>query len=363
MIYYSDPKYNFIEYFNNETGFLLRSNILENGVETAQEPVMRSYPELIDIGIMGTCLAAKKGFCKKAGVDCYQDALVRHRPNMSFLQYSSIISQVKGKTFQVSLGGTGDPNKHESFQAILELSRENCIVPNLTTSGWLMSANEISLMRKYCGAVAVSFYTRLDSSENETNPITIKAISDLLAAGCQTNIHYVLSLQTINEAIYRLENDLFPHGINAVVFLLYKPVGQANRANILSVNNASYQNLMELIRKSNFDFRIGFDTCQSVALKKLLPSIHNDCIDFCEASRFSMYVDCDMLAYPCSFGHDNKKYVVDLKCHTLKEAWNSNEFNMFRRKQYCRADCEESCFRCGYEYDQSMCLTKSTVNR
>lgn len=40
-----------------------------------------------------------------------------------------------------------------------------------------------------------------------------------------TNIHYVVSKDTINEAITRLEKDLFPKGVNAVVFILYKPVG------------------------------------------------------------------------------------------------------------------------------------------
>lgn len=72
MILYKDKNYNFIEYFNELNGFLLRSNVLKNGVETDVVPFRRSYPELIDVGIMGTCTACDKGICKAAGIDCYQ---------------------------------------------------------------------------------------------------------------------------------------------------------------------------------------------------------------------------------------------------------------------------------------------------
>ena len=54
---------------------------------------------------------------------------------------------------------------------------------------------------------------------------TLKAISFLLEAGVKTNIHYVLMKDSIKEAIELLEGDKFPKGINAVVFLLHKPVG------------------------------------------------------------------------------------------------------------------------------------------
>ena len=64
MIYYKDKTYNFIEYFDETTGFLARSNILDNGIETDLEPTMRSFPELLDIGIMGHCSACSAGLCR-----------------------------------------------------------------------------------------------------------------------------------------------------------------------------------------------------------------------------------------------------------------------------------------------------------
>jgi len=99
---------------------------------------MRSFPELLDIGIMGHCDACCAGVCRSAGVDCYQNAAVRRRSNMTAQAYSKLIQQCKGKAFQVALGGAGDPNKHEEFEEILKLTRENLLVPNLTTSGFAL---------------------------------------------------------------------------------------------------------------------------------------------------------------------------------------------------------------------------------
>ena len=47
-------KNNFIKFFDTDTGFYMRTGILdENGRDTGIDPFMASFPELIDIGIMG----------------------------------------------------------------------------------------------------------------------------------------------------------------------------------------------------------------------------------------------------------------------------------------------------------------------
>lgn len=188
MIYYKDKRYKFVEFFNENNGTLVRSNILSNGVETDEIPVMRSFPELLDIGIMGTCLASKHGICLASGVDCYQSGTIKRRPNMTFDNFLKILEECTSRTFQIALGGTGDPNKHEKFEAILRASAEYKVIPNLTTSGFEITTEEISLISKFCGAVAVSYYSRLDDHNNETNPMTIAAIKKLISAGCTTNI-------------------------------------------------------------------------------------------------------------------------------------------------------------------------------
>lgn len=51
---YHDAKHNFNEIFDTRTGMYVRSGILdENGKDTNVDPFMRSFPGLIDVGIMG----------------------------------------------------------------------------------------------------------------------------------------------------------------------------------------------------------------------------------------------------------------------------------------------------------------------
>ena len=164
MIFYKDEQYRFYEIFNEENGTLIRSDI--NGID----PVCRSFPELLDVGIMGHCINGH--YCKMAGIDCYQKGASLKTPHMTIADFAFIAKQAAGKTFQIALGGAGDPNKHPDFQQILKICRHYRIVPNLTTSGWEIIDNEIQAIKNYCGAVAVSWYSRLiDGIESNTATI------------------------------------------------------------------------------------------------------------------------------------------------------------------------------------------------
>lgn len=89
MIFYRDEKYKFNEFFNEENGFLIRTNILNNEeIETCNKAIMRSFPELMDIGIMGKCHVYKQ-YCKKFGIECYQ---VKDSLDMSIELYKKIIN-------------------------------------------------------------------------------------------------------------------------------------------------------------------------------------------------------------------------------------------------------------------------------
>lgn len=330
MKLYKDPVYNFIEIFNEKNGLLIRSNILDNqGNETKKEPLIRSFPELIDIGIMGRC-HVNQIYCKKFGVDCYQANNVYD--DMSYEDYKMIINQCKNRTFQVALGGRGDPNKHKNFAEILEYTYNNGIVPNLTTSGIDMSDVEIELMKKYCGAVAISMYSKVINDNgkfSESNPKTIEAINKLINANIITNIHYVISNDTIDDIIVRLERNIFPNQINAIIFLLYKPVGNAKEEKIININDKKFKKFMEILNSKKFNFKIGFDTCFSPIIISSLKDVNAKTIDFCEAAKFSCYISPNMIMYPCSF-IQKKEYGVDLKMTTIQNAWCSTKFKEFK---------------------------------
>ena len=226
-----DNKYHFMTAFDTETGAYVRSGIIDdNGNDTGVDPFMASFPHLIDVGVMGHCTHGKTGLCVKAGIGCYQSGLTVEQPNMGVDDFKWIAEQCKGKCNQLALGGRGDPDQHEKFEELLKISRDNNLVPNFTTSGYGMTEEIAALCKKYCGAVAVSWYR---------SEYTLKAIKLLLEAGVKTNIHYVVGNNSIDEAIERLKNNDFPKGINAVIFLLHKPVGLGTSENVLDVDNLS----------------------------------------------------------------------------------------------------------------------------
>lgn len=336
MIIYKDEVFDFYEIFNESNGTLFRSDI--NGIN----PVMRSFPELLDVGIMGHCNSGE--YCRRAGIDCYQKGVTVNTPHMSYDSFLKIAKQATGKTFQIALGGAGDPNKHPSFEEILKTCRAYRIVPNITTSGFLMNNTEIELIKKYCGAVAVSWYSRL-TNQKESNQETIRAVKKLVKHGCITNIHYVISKDTIDEAIIRLENDLFPQGVNAVVFILYKPVGNGRAEKTLKSTDKRVEHFLSLATKMKHSYKIGFDTCFTPAILRWTQTVPKACIDACEAATFSMYIDSQMNCYPCSFGIWDKSFSESLNDKTLREIWLGEKFAQFRnhKKEKC-ANCDQQVF-------------------
>lgn len=327
-----DEKYHFISAFDTTTGAYFRTGILdEDGYDTGEDPFMASFPHLIDVGIMGHCAHGKTGLCVKAGVECYQSGPVIDKPNMRYDDFLWIVQQCKGRCNQIALGGRGDPDQHENFEEILRACRENLLVPNFTTSGYGMTPAIASLCKRFCGAVAVSWYR---------NDYTYKAISTLLAANVKTNIHYVLGKNSIDEAIERLINDDFPDGVNAVIFLLHKPAGLGRYDNVLSVNDPRVKEFFELFDNPH-PFKVGMDSCSVPGAINFCNNILPQSLDTCEGGRFSCYIGSDMVMVPCSFDQD-RKYRARLSGSsgfglTIEQAWNSDPFERFRDKM--RVSC------------------------
>lgn len=299
-----DHQYKFQSMFNPKTGAYIRTGILNNsGWDTGIDPFRASFPHLIDVGVMGHCIHGKTGLCAKAGIGCYQSGLRIDQPNMTMEDFASIAQQCAGRVNQFALGGRGDPDQHEEIIEILRLCRNHNIVPNFTTSGYRLTEEIARLCKQYCGAVAVSWYR---------SKYTINAIQMLIAAGVKTNIHYVLGKNSINEAIRRLEQENFPAGINSIVFLLHKPVGQGSQENVLSTSDPRVIRLYGLIDKRKRRFKVGMDSCCVPGIVNFCNNVIPEAIDPCEGGRFSCYIGADMVMLPCSFDQ-SQKYGVSLK--------------------------------------------------
>jgi len=327
-----DQKYHFRYAFDTKNGMYIRTGILDSkGKDTGIDPFMASYPHLIDIGIMGHCIHGNTGLCLKAGIGCYQNGLNVKEKNMSLEDFRWIAEQCKGRTNQFALGGRGDPDQHENFSDILKICEDNQIVPNFTTSGYGMTPGIAKLCKHYCGAVAVSWYR---------NSYTINAIKMLIDAKVKTNVHFVLGNNSINEAIKRLKTNDFPSGINAVIFLLHKPIGQGTKENVIQVSDPRIKDFFTELSKQHL-FKVGLDSCSIPGAINFSNSIITETIDTCEGARYSCYISSDMIMVPCSFDK-SKKHEVSLMDHSvsIEEAWNSIAFERFR------THLRDSCFGC-----------------
>ena len=306
---------NFKSVFDCSTGEYAR--ITDNDIN-APDAFMSSMPELIDIGIMGRC---DRG-CEY----CYQDAKSTG-DNMSAADYFSILDQVKEDVYQVALGGAGNPNEHPAFEEIIRRTREEYnIVPSYTTNGDHLTDEQIAVSKKYCGAVAVSKH----EGDNWK-----QAAKRLIDAGVKTNVHFILSNDTVDEAIDFLHADDIPlsreykEKLNAVIFLLYKPFGRGkNKKEAILKSSDQFDEFCFMIKHWSGSFKIGFDSCSTpFILDKGIA--HPDVLDTCEGARYSCYVGPDMILKPCSFDVDNK-YGESLRTQTFKEIWEGSEFNQFR---------------------------------
>ena len=341
MLYHIDRVNKYVSIFDEKTGKYLRSGTIIKGRESDEDPFMAQFPELIDVGIMGHCFHGKSGKCLLAKIECYQNGANQATPNMTLEDFESIVKQCRGRTFQFALGGRGDPDQHAHFEEIIKLCHDNKIVPNFTTSGYGMNQKIALLCKKYCGSVAISWYR---------NDYTLEAIKMLLEANVKTNIHYVLSNNTIDEAIAHLKNNDFPKGINAMLFLLHKPIGLGSLDNVLTIDDERVKEFFSLVDRLKFDFKIGFDSCSTPGILNLTKSVSLESIDTCEGARWSAYISADMKMMPCSFDNQSQNWAVDLNHNTIEDAWNSMAFDDFRnhlryackgckKRAYCMGGC------------------------
>lgn len=324
MIKLHDKQYRYFSLFNEEDGTGVRSNVYdENGKDAGEDPFMGSFPELLDVGIMGHCAHGKSGLCSKSGVQCYQNGIEISENNMPLRSFKRIIDECRGKTFQVALGGRGDPDMHEEIEEIMKYARENGVIPNFTTSGFGLKKELLPAIKEYCGAVAVSWYR---------SEYTLRAIEMFISYAIRTNIHYCLSNSTIDEAIDLVKNKSYPKGINRVIFLLHKPVGLGTADNVLSIDDERVKRFFSMFDEKEIADRAGFDSCSVPALISFTSKINPMCIEACEAGRFSAYVSPDFRLFPCSF-EKNPYFSVSLENKSIEEAWNSECFNEFRNRQ------------------------------
>jgi MoaA/NifB/PqqE/SkfB family radical SAM enzyme len=297
-------------YFNTQSGFELIQ-----GINGCPDPSSLELPSLLDVGIMGHCIN-KCHFC-------YQGH--ERQEHMKLDDFKSIVDQVCHHTNQIALGGRGDPNHHPNFKEILEYCNEKNVVPNYTTSGINLTDEQVELS-KMCGAVAVSDYQ---------NKHTYDAIRKFQQAGIKTNIHFLFTSKTARTAFKFLngqnpwDSNVDLPNLNAVVFLLFKPQGQARYDTKLIPTKAQLDMFSILVEHNWSPTKFGMDSCMANHIE--IPKGYEPFITTCEAARQSAYISPNMRMVPCSFVDEGYKRVSQKPPLSIEETWNNDPlFKQFR---------------------------------
>jgi MoaA/NifB/PqqE/SkfB family radical SAM enzyme len=294
--------YNYI--FRKSDGFAIRW-----GKTKHDNPFWGPAPELADISISNRC-SNRCHFCYRNSVP--------DGPLMSIEDFRYVMEQLP-TTFQLALGG-GEPTEHPDFIEFLKISREYGKVPNYTTNGTRLSQEIIDVSKKYCGAVAVSW-----------SDIALEAADKFVKSGVKTNIHFILSPSSIQNGIELIKRkELFgKQGFNAVVFLLHKAIGRGKQE-----DTPTFEQTRPLIIEAfSTEVSVAFDVCTmphvAAAEKAGDIEVNWDLLDFCDGSRFTVYVDENLNVSPCSFMRGNQ-FTESLREKSMVEIWNGEKFSKFR---------------------------------
>jgi radical SAM protein with 4Fe4S-binding SPASM domain len=276
-------------------------------------------PELIDISITN--------YCEKGCSFCYRNSNVDGQ-HMPFEDYQKIINQIRELgVFQIALGG-GNPNQHPDFIKILQTTYNAGIVPSYTTNGLGLTDSILEATEKYCGAIAISAYEPFSFLSE-----TIERVKDFKI---KLNLHFLLNKKSVATAIEWLINPpSFLEGINAIIFLNYKPINSSSELLLNKSDLITY--FFDLVSQHKGSFKIGFDSCSISGIVSCM-KVNSIFIEHCEAARFSAFISEDLKMYPCSFMVGTSNH-GNLKEQSFQKIWKENHAFVNQRELILNNKC------------------------
>jgi hypothetical protein len=356
--YFCSEDYNYI--FNLENGEFVRF-----GKNEDDDPTYSEFgPELLDIEISTMCSGIPQGKGKTEPIPCKHcyKSNTKIGSNMSFDTFQKIFSVIPKTVCQIAFG-IGDIDSNSDFFKMMEFCRENKVIPNYTTNGFKVTDEISERTVRTCGAVAVSSYVQ----NKDICYDAVQKFSDVnkkLNGKLQINIHCLLSKETLNfcyEVARDSKSDKRLENLNAIVFLQLKECGRGKSYKQISAQE--YSTFLDFLLEN--EIRFGHDSCSYPNLiffsKDSMKENIRLVAEGCESSRFSLYINVEGKAFPCSFAESkyNGTSVVDCKSF-IDDVWNNTEISSFRESlinstKICK--CEEknkTCMKCPI-YDVALC--------
>lgn len=311
--------------FNTETGEFARW-----GCAIDEDPIMAPSPEILDIEISTVCHQGCK-FCYKSNTSV--------GTNMTLDKFKSIFAKFDDNLTQIAFG-IGSIDGNPDLYKILQYTRDNGVIPNITINGARMTDSDYTQLAELCGAVAVSHYS---------DDVCFNAVQKLHEAGLkQVNIHQVLAQESLSDCIdlaHKTKTDPRLKHLGAVVYLWLKPKGQRNNMTPIK-NESDYLRLVDVLLSNNVKF--GFDSCSANNFLSILQKHYPEkmkalsrFVEPCESSLFSFYINAEGIAYPCSFAEGIPGITgIDVKSiSSFDEVWHDPSTEAFRERllKNCRS--------------------------
>ncbi len=283
-------------------------------------------------------------FCYKSSTGCGK--------NMSLETYKKILSKLPKTICQIAFG-IGNIDGNPDLWDILECTRLQGIIPNITINGWHLTDEYAEKLAKVCGAISVSKYAPKDVCYNAVEKLSLFKDKEGYTLK-QVNIHQLIAHETINgciEVIDDIKNDDRLKNMNSIVFLTLKEKGDRNTMHVPTCED--YKKVIEYAIKQNVP--IGSDSCGSGILYKTfkdlgLESRVKNSIISCESFGIeSAYINVEGKYFPCSFAEGIGEWndgIDVLNCNDfLKDVWYNPLLNKYRQISISSKDCN-GCRRC-----------------
>ena len=312
--------YNYL--FDEKGGYFCRW-----GKTPDEDPSCAPGLELLDLEIsVDGCSGANCPFC-------YKSNKPDEGKHMSLDTLSAILDKLPPTLTQIALGITA-LDAHPDLIGVLRAIRERNLVPNFTMNGLFLDNVDLPKIVSLVGAIAVSCYAHLGKE------VCYNAVKRLKELGLeQTNIHLLYHSSNL-PFVYEVLNDA-KNGVvdpNAVVLLGLKPKGRGS--DMQPLPQKEFTELVAWCLEN--ELPMGFDSCSA---SKFLRSVDDLGVDGpqreyfhsvsepCESGLFSLYIDVNATAFPCSFTEGVEQPISLLDIDDFeRDLWHSPALEAWREK-------------------------------
>lgn len=339
---------NYNYFFNKKTGLFVRWGRTQD-----DDPLYSAFgPEILDIEI------TSGGQCKGGCSFCYKSNGGKVPVNnMTLGTFKSIFDKFPSLLTQIAFG-IMNINSNPEFNDIMSYARSKGVIPNYTCHGIDTTEQDAQFAKQICGGIAVSIVDK-DASYS--------SIRKYLDAGVeQVNIHYMISEETYDRAfdiIHDISEDDRLEGLNAIVFLQYKPKGRGVHKFTSITDNNRMRKLIQYCNEMNVNY--GFDSCSSPLVMKSLKSNKDKIMQFiepCESTLFSGYINWKGEFFPCSFVEGTESWKEGLKIvetdNFVEDIWNHPKVVSFREEVI---NSTKGCKNCEFKNSCRKCIVYNSI--